>query len=66
MKRQKQISCVIGTCDKCGSRYEVKGLQSVRICEDCNPIRKCVHGVKVTEPCKACIAVHGNRLFRVM
>lgn len=66
MRRAKKKSVIIAICGKCRGRYEVEGLQSVRICGECREIRKCAHGVEVTKECAACIRVHGNRLLRVM
>jgi len=53
-------------CQACGCGYEVKGFMGVRICDMCREIKKCVHGVLVTDQCAACYRVHGNKLIRVM
>lgn len=59
-------SAILRTCKNCLGVYEVDGFQSNKRCERCFPIRKCAHGIKITHPCRACIAVHGNPLIRVM
>ena len=67
MVRNEQKSAILAHCIRCCGIYEVEGLQSHRICENCNPPKRCAHGVKITVPCKACIRVHGARLgLRVM
>jgi len=58
-------SVLLATCKKCCLVYEVEGLQSHFVCDRCNPIRKCAHGVRITIECRSCVKVHGNRLIRV-
>lgn len=59
-------SAILRTCNTCLGVFEVEGFASNKRCERCFPMRKCAHGVKIIFPCKACIAVHGNPLIRVM
>lgn len=64
-EEMKANSKIIAQCTLCGIRYEAVVMVKKPICYECQPLKRCTHGVPTLKECADCFKVTGKAWMRV-